>query len=79
MLDAISGGRAEIGFARAFLPHEYERFGISLDESVARFDEGMKQIDMLLTGEDVSDDGEFHQFKNVTSLPRPTQKPRPRF
>ena len=49
MLDAISGGRAEIGFARAFLPHEYEHFGISLDESVARFDEGMKQIDMLLT------------------------------
>jgi len=79
MLDAISGGRAEIGFARAFLPHEYEHFGISLDESVARFDEGMKQIDMLLTGENVSDDGEFHQFRNVTSLPRPTQKPRPNF
>lgn len=79
MLDAISGGRAEIGFARAFLPHEYERFGISLDESVARFDEGMKQIDLLLTGEDVSDDGEFHQFKNVTSLPRPTQSPHPKF
>ena len=79
MLDAISGGRAEIGFARAFLPHEYEHFGISLDESVARFDEGMKQIDMLLTGENVSDDGEFHQFRNVTSLPRPTQKPRPKF
>ncbi|MEC8530437.1 MAG: LLM class flavin-dependent oxidoreductase [Pseudomonadota bacterium] len=79
MLDAISGGRAEIGFARAFLPHEYERFGISLDESVARFDEGVKQIELLLTGENVSHDGSYHKFTNVTSLPRPTQKPRPNF
>ena len=79
MLDAISGGRAEIGFARAFLPHEYERFGISLDESVARFDEGVKQIELLLTGENVSHDGSFHKFTNVTSLPRPTQRPRPNF
>ena len=79
MLDAFSGGRAEIGFARAFLPHEYDRFGISLDESVARFDEGMEQIELLLTGENVSHDGQFHRFSNVTSLPRPSQKPRPNF
>ena len=31
MLDAISGGRAEIGFARAFLPHEFERFGVDIE------------------------------------------------
>ena len=79
MLDAISGGRLEVGFARAFLPNEYERFGISLDESVARFDEGMHQIDLLLTQENVSHEGQFHSFRNVTSLPRPTQLPRPKF
>lgn len=79
MLDAITGGRAEIGFARAFLPHEYERFGIDLDESVARFDEGMEQVDLLLTGENVSHEGRFHSFRDVTSLPRPTTKPRPPF
>lgn len=79
MLDAISGGRAEIGFARAFLPHEYERFNIDLDESVSRFDEGMEQIHLLLTQENVSHDGQFHSFKDVTSLPRPTQQPRPKF
>ena len=49
MLDAISGGRLDVGFARAFLPHEFRRFGISLDESVARFDEGVEQIRRLLT------------------------------
>lgn len=79
MLDAISGGRLEVGFARAFLPHEFQRFGISPDESRARFAEGMEQVRLLLEGENVSHSGAFHSFRNVTSLPRPTQKPRPPF
>ena len=79
MLDAFSGGRLEVGFARAFLPHEYARFGVSLDESVARFDEGMAQVARLLEEEGVTEEGRFHSYKNVTSLPRPTQKPRPKF
>src|SRR2546428_13870728 len=41
MLDAISGGRLDAGFARAFLPHEFETFGVSLEESRSRFTEGM--------------------------------------
>ncbi|MCZ6604222.1 MAG: LLM class flavin-dependent oxidoreductase [Alphaproteobacteria bacterium] len=79
MLDAISGGRLECGFARAFLPHEFDRFGVSLDESKARFAEGMEQVRLLLEGEDVSHAGAFHSFSNVTIMPRPTQKPRPPF
>jgi len=79
MLDAISGGRFDVGFARAFLPHEFRRFRISPDESVARFREGLEQIELLLTKENVSHHGQFHPFDNRTSLPRPTQKPRPKF
>lgn len=79
MLDAISGGRLEVGFARAFLPHEFAHFGVSMDESRARFDEGMEQVRLLLEGENVTSEGQFHAFKDVTSLPRPTQKPRPPF
>lgn len=79
MLDAISGGRLECGFARAFLPPEFARFGISLDESKARFQEGMAQVRELLEQENVSSAGQFHSYKNVTSLPRPTQQPRPPF
>ena len=79
MLDAISGGRLEVGFARAFLPHEFARFGVSLDESKARFREGMEQVRRLLEEEGVTDEGQFHSFRNTTSLPRPTQKPRPPF
>ena len=79
MVDAISGGRLEVGFARAFLPHEFARFGISMDESRARFEEGLEQVGRLLEEENVTDRGRFHSFENVTSLPRPTQKPRPPF
>src|SRR5437764_4780985 len=79
MLDAISGGRLDIGFARAFLPHEFRRFGVSPDESVARFREGMEQVELLLRQENVSHRGRFHTIENTTSLPRPTQLPRPPF
>jgi alkanesulfonate monooxygenase SsuD/methylene tetrahydromethanopterin reductase-like flavin-dependent oxidoreductase (luciferase family) len=79
MLDAISDGRLEVGFARAFLPHEFARFGVSVNESRARFEEGLEQVRRLLTEENVSADGRFHKFKNVTSLPRPTQRPHPPF
>jgi alkanesulfonate monooxygenase SsuD/methylene tetrahydromethanopterin reductase-like flavin-dependent oxidoreductase (luciferase family) len=79
MLDAISGGRLDVGFARAFLPHEFRRFGISPDQSQARFREGLEQIELLLTRENATHRGQFHSFENVTSLPRPTQRPRPKF
>jgi alkanesulfonate monooxygenase SsuD/methylene tetrahydromethanopterin reductase-like flavin-dependent oxidoreductase (luciferase family) len=79
MLDALSRGRLDVGFARAFLPHEFRRFGRSPDESVARFREGMEQVDLLLSRENVTHRGHFHQIENTTSLPRPTQQPRPKF
>ena len=79
MVDAISAGRLEVGFARAFLPHEFARFGISMDESRARFDEGLEQVRRLLEEEHVTVRGRFHSFEDATSLPRPTQKPRPPF
>ena len=79
MLDAISAGRIDVGFARAFLPHEFRHFDISMNESVARFEEGVEQVRRLLEEENVSARGQFHSFENVTSLPRPTQTPRPNF
>src|SRR5215475_9227294 len=79
MLDALSGGRLDVGFARAFLPHEYRRFGRSPDESVARFREGIEQVELLLTRENITHRGCFHTIENTTSLPRPTQQPRPKF
>ncbi len=79
MLDAISNGRLDCGFGRAFLPHEFQRFDRTMDESRVRFDEGVAAVRRLLEEENVTFNGNFHRFNNVTSLPRPTQKPRPPF
>ena len=46
---------------------------------MARFREGLEQVELLLTQENITHHGQFHSFDNVTSLPRPTQKPRPKF
>jgi alkanesulfonate monooxygenase SsuD/methylene tetrahydromethanopterin reductase-like flavin-dependent oxidoreductase (luciferase family) len=79
MLDGLSNGRLEVGFARAFLPREFRAFGRNLNESIARFDEGVEQISRLLEEENVTCEGQFHSFRDITSMPRPTQKPRPQF
>ena len=78
-LDGISDGRLDVGFARAFLPVEFKNFDIPLDESVERYREGIEQIDLLLRQESATHRGRFHSFENATSLPRPTQQPRPKF
>lgn len=79
MLDALSQGRAEIGFARAFLPHEFQRFGVEMNESRDRFNEGIRVVRDLLAEQEVAHRGAFHSFPATTSLPRPTQRPHPPF
>jgi len=79
MLDAISNGRLDIGVARAFLPHEFAAFGVSMDESRARFEEGFAALRVLLSTENASFTGQFQRFSNITSLPRPVQHPHPPF
>jgi alkanesulfonate monooxygenase SsuD/methylene tetrahydromethanopterin reductase-like flavin-dependent oxidoreductase (luciferase family) len=77
MLDCISNGRLEVGFAGGLMPHEFARFGVPWDERRARFAEGLAQVTRLLEDERVSMDGKFHSFRDITILPRPAQKPRP--
>ncbi|WP_077801577.1 LLM class flavin-dependent oxidoreductase [Streptomyces sp. JHA26] len=77
MLDHISHGRLDVGFGRAFLPTEFEAFGIPMDESRARFAEGVEACRRLWTTEDLVWEGRFHRFGPVTLLPRPYQRPHP--
>jgi natural product biosynthesis luciferase-like monooxygenase protein len=77
MLDNISGGRLDVGFGRAFIPKEFEMFGVGMEESRARFEEGVAVIKRLWTEERVTHEGRFHRFHDVHSTPRPLQKPHP--
>ena len=42
-------------------------------------EDGLEQIELLLTQENATHRGDLHSFQTVTSLPRPTQTPRPKF
>jgi natural product biosynthesis luciferase-like monooxygenase protein len=77
MLDNISNGRLDAGFGRAFIPREFKVFGIKMDESRARFEEGIDVISRLWIQELLSYEGRFHRFQNVRLMPRPVQKPHP--
>jgi alkanesulfonate monooxygenase SsuD/methylene tetrahydromethanopterin reductase-like flavin-dependent oxidoreductase (luciferase family) len=77
MLDCLSNGRVDAGVARAFLPHEFAAFGVSMDDSRGRFEEGIEALKLLWTQENVTFHGRYHSFEGVTSLPRPVQQPHP--
>jgi alkanesulfonate monooxygenase SsuD/methylene tetrahydromethanopterin reductase-like flavin-dependent oxidoreductase (luciferase family) len=77
VLDNISHGRLDVGFGRAFLPDEFEAFGVPIDESRERFDENVEAIRRLWSETDLVWQGKFHQFGPVTLLPRPYQDPHP--
>ena len=74
VLDNLSNGRLDVGFGRAFIPKEFEVFGVSMDESRARFEEGIDIVRRLWTEDRVSYDGKFHRFR-LTSRPL-DQQPR---
>lgn len=77
MLDNLSGGRLDVGFGRAFLPDEFDLFDVPIEQSRARFAEGVEACRRLWTEQDVEWKGTFHRFGPVTVLPRPVQQPCP--
>lgn len=77
MLDCISNGRLEVGFARAWLPSEFEALGVSMDGSRAVFSENIEAIIKLWTEKKVSWSGTAHKFENVSVYTRPVQNPHP--
>lgn len=78
MLDHLSHGRLDVGFGRGFLPEEFWAYEVPMDESKARFAEGVRACQQLWTEEETTFEGRFHSFGPVTLLPRPFQSPHPR-
>ena len=77
MLDNLSQGRLDVGFGRAFIPKEFDAFGVRMEDSRARFEEGIDAIIRLWTEERVTHEGRFHTFRDLRLLPRPVQRPHP--
>lgn len=77
MVDALSDGRLDVGFARGYLPYEYRAFGIPLDSSHDRFQASITAMIKLWTQEQVTEHTPYFSFSGATILPRPTQSPHP--
>jgi alkanesulfonate monooxygenase SsuD/methylene tetrahydromethanopterin reductase-like flavin-dependent oxidoreductase (luciferase family) len=77
MVDILSQGRLDVGFARAYLPYEFDAFGVDIDESRDRYTLAIEAIKQLWSEENVTIDSPFFKFKNATILPRPLQYPHP--
>jgi alkanesulfonate monooxygenase SsuD/methylene tetrahydromethanopterin reductase-like flavin-dependent oxidoreductase (luciferase family) len=70
MADAISGGRLEVGFARGFLPHEFELFDRSMGaERALRFREAIDVIQKFWSNDAVTYNGEYYQFEQTRIYP----------
>jgi len=78
LVDMLSGGRLDFGIGRGYQWGEFDGFGVSLDERVARFDES---IDVILrtwnSSEAFSHTGQYWEYRNVRPQPQPLQKPHP--
>src|SRR5439155_6218866 len=79
VLDNLTGGRFFCGIGRGYQPHEFARFGVTIEESRARFGEC---LDVLLAAwsNDTSFtyEGEYVKVPHQTVVwPKPRQKPHP--
>jgi len=77
MLDNMSRGRLDAGFGRAFLPKEFEVYGVPMSESRERFEEAIGMIRRMWVDEKVNIKGKYWNLEDVRLMPRVVQKPHP--
>lgn len=76
-LDAVSGGRLDVGFGRGADSYEYSGFNVDHDESQLRFQESVKIIQGLWTTPEFSFTGQYFQLDKLNLVPPPLQTPHP--
>jgi F420-dependent oxidoreductase-like protein len=82
-VDAMSGGRVELGLGAGWYDGEHTAYGIPFPPVGQRFERLEEQLNILTglwatpEGETFSFDGAHYQFKDSPALPKPTQRPHP--
>lgn len=77
MVDVLSNGRLNLGAGSGYLKHEFEGFGVDVEEKRDRFDEALDVLLRAWSGERFSYAGRYHRVENVQLNIRPVQRPRP--
>lgn len=68
MLDHLTSGRLEIGFA-AGVPQELARIGLGMEEARERFNESLEILDAALATPVINHHGKYWTFENLTLMP----------
>ncbi|HZP89669.1 MAG TPA: LLM class F420-dependent oxidoreductase [Actinomycetota bacterium] len=79
-VDAISGGRVEIGMGAGWWEEEHRTHGFPFPPSAERMDmleEQLKIVHGLLTQESFSFEGRHYTLERCELLPKPVQRPHP--
>jgi probable F420-dependent oxidoreductase len=76
-LDVLSGGRTLLGIGVGWHEEEFALMGVPYRERGPRMNEAIEAVTALWAGDDVTYEGRFYQFRNLTIDPKPVQKPHP--
>jgi len=79
-LDALSGGRLELGYGAGWHEEEHRGYGYEFPaatQRIARMEEGLEIIKALWSGLPATVRGQHHRVENALCLPKPLQSPHP--
>lgn len=74
-MDFLTGGRYMFGIGPGWYPGEFAATGTNVKERGARTDEIFQAVKRLLTEDNVTFEGRYYQFEDVTLAPRPPKMP----
>jgi alkanesulfonate monooxygenase SsuD/methylene tetrahydromethanopterin reductase-like flavin-dependent oxidoreductase (luciferase family) len=77
LVDALSGGRLDIGVGSGYQTYEFERLGAEMSQNKVVFNEMLDMIDLGLRQPNFSYKGEFFEQLQTAINVRPVQLPRP--
>ncbi|MEM7275359.1 MAG: LLM class F420-dependent oxidoreductase [Actinomycetota bacterium] len=70
-LDALSGGRFDLGIGVGWLEEEFDALGVPFADRGARTDDYVAAMQALWSGDDAAHEGPFASFRDVSSNPKP--------
>jgi probable F420-dependent oxidoreductase len=76
-LDQLSGGRVIYGGAAGYMVDEFHALGIDYEQRAAMTDEYLQVLKLAWTSDVIDFHGQFVDCSNMTSDPKPLQKPHP--
>jgi alkanesulfonate monooxygenase SsuD/methylene tetrahydromethanopterin reductase-like flavin-dependent oxidoreductase (luciferase family) len=77
VLDNLSRGRAICGVGMGDSEAEFLAYGVPYKQRVSRSEEALVILRRLMSETEVSHEGRYYRFSNVTATPRPVRRPAP--